>query len=60
MVTNLRTNQQMISGEDENLTTLLFRCWSFSVFDKIENRNYINEQVYRYLKQCFPNLTYDQ
>lgn len=59
-VTNLKTNQRVTLADSSATPSILFRCWSFSVFDNLQMRNKTNEFVYKYLKQCFPNFSYNQ
>lgn len=59
LITNLKTNQRISSGDNPKNPVILFRCWSFSVFNNVDKRYTINEFIYKYLKQCFPDISYD-
>lgn len=60
LMTNLKTNQRITSGDNPKNPVILLRCWSFSVFNNIDKRNAINEFIYKYLKESFPHISYDQ
>ena len=60
MMFQLLTNQRITIGEDSKSPILLFRCWSFNVFDNMELRNSSSIEIYNFFKNEFPSLKVDK
>jgi hypothetical protein len=56
----LHTNQRITVGSDNKSPIILFRVWSFNVFDNMDVRNRSSIDIYNFFKGEFPSLKVDK
>ncbi len=60
VITSCHADESVTTGDDAGFPMIVLRVWSFGVFGELEKRNRYSIEIYKFLKQEFPQLKYDK